>query len=150
MFVPFAALKFGDIDGTYVRVAGNTSASDTAGVAPVLFLVTWCVRVAAKLCVWGAAADVACAGMCGCAGSSDSVFQFGLVPFTAIICTVSIRLALEATSHNIVFQLGTVACVLLWVLAAFIIDQLDADGILGAVPRLFGAPQFYVRVCRVF
>ena len=72
------------------------------------------------------------------------MFHFGLVPFTCIIGTVSTRLALEATTHNAVFQGGTVACVTLWVIAAFVFDQLDADGIRDAVPRLFHTPEFYV------
>jgi hypothetical protein len=80
------------------------------------------------------------------AGSSLSVFHFGMVPYVAIVCTVSLRLALEATTHNPLFQGVTVACIVLLVAAMFIVDALAADGVRGVAVALYSGAQFYLVV----
>ena len=109
----------------------------------------------------------------GPTGDAYTVFELGTICFTVIVVVVNVRLAMLTHFHHWFFQVGlgtqcsclVVASVLVtipfsardclqlaifgscvvWLIAAFVFDAFDANGIKGGMQRIFGSACTWVR-----
>jgi len=79
-------------------------------------------------------------------GYSASIFGFGTVLMSIVICVVNIRIAMETYQHEIVFVCFTFLSTATWPAIAYMIDYFDSEGSKGIMSKVFGSASFWFTV----
>lgn len=79
-------------------------------------------------------------------GYTASIFGFGSVLMSIVVCVVNIRIAIETYQHEIIFVCFTFLSTASWPAVAYLIDYFDSEGSKGIMSKVFGSAAFWFTV----